>query len=152
MDIISNLFSSDFAVPAIIVGIILVVIVLFVVAKLFLPDGSTALKEELRSQARITMSKANKMLQDGYLPQAVIEAHKAIEMAMRGLLKDKNITSFDAIKVLQKRGALSSQNVDRAHNLRIQRNKMAHGSAGVNAQLARIYVSDANSILSQLLS
>lgn len=149
---ISQLFDTQLGTLLVVFGVIVTIAVLIIATRVFFPDGSGELKEKLRKQSEVMMSEADKMLRDEYYPQAVIQAHKALEKVMRGILNDTSISSFDAIQKLKSRSKLSAINVDRAHNLRKLRNKAAHGEIKLREKDTRLLLSDARQVISQLVN
>ena len=125
--------------------------VLLALSKIFGGDDESGLKAKLKSQSSQELRSATKLLEDEHFPQAVIQAHKAVERVMKGLLKDKTVTSFDAIKVLKAKGKLSRLEVDKAHQLRKARNVAAHEETKLKPKTARIMVSNARSLVNSLL-
>ncbi len=91
------------------------------------------------------------MVNDGYADQGVMQAHKAVEQVMKGILRDGNVSSFDAISRLKSKGKLSAINVDRAHKLRKVRNDAAHGGGGIKPKEAKMLISGGRGVVSQLL-
>lgn len=135
-----------------ILGIVIGGIVLLVIVSSLLPDSSKVNKQALLKKSNKELAHATKMVQDGYYPQAVIHAHKCVEQAMKAVTNAGVDTSFDLLKQMEKTGKLSKLSIDKAHQLRRERNKAAHGEANINEPQARVMLSNARSIINQLLA
>jgi hypothetical protein len=151
MDLLNLVLNSQYGMVILGVVLVAVIVVFAFLAKTLFPDNSAELKEKLLAQSRILISKASKLLEDGYPDQAVIQAHNAMEQVFKALLKDNRVTTFDAINRLKGKSLLNAVNVDKAHQLRIHRNKAAHGNSNIQPAQARILVSSAVSVITQLL-
>lgn len=151
MDQLANLITAPENLAIIIVVGILIVVALLAISRVFGGDSSQELKQKLKTQSSKELRVASKLLEDGHHPQAVIQAHKALERVMKGVLNNNSAKSFDAIKALQSKGKLSRLEVDKAHQLRKARNVAAHEESKLKPQTARIMVSNARSIINSLL-
>ena len=134
---------------SIVVGVLLVLMVTF---------GFLALLSRSRQAAAVKLrpkptqlTEAEKLLEQNQPAFAVQKAFAAVE----GCLKERvgqvgTGTAFDMLKAAESKGVLSNLQVNKAHNLRILRNKIIHEQGNAHPQAAEQAVSDAKIIISGL--